>query len=170
MRLRVRVLVLAAALALGCERGGGERAAPPPAYAGVSGPATVRPDGTRASGRRGDRHARAASRRSRVVKRIEGKLARADGRLVVIRAPGAAPLTLRLAPGTTVTQGGRPAAIEALREGTEVRASYQTGGGGRPTAISIEAAPVGASAPAPAAEAGGGNWQVSPDPPPDGGG
>jgi hypothetical protein len=138
---RLGAAVLAAALAAaGCERAAGPARAPSaeavaPARAE---PADGRPDGVRTNGRRGDRHARAAARRSPGVKRIEGTLARADRRQVVIRAPGGAPLTLRVAPSTTVTLGGRPTPIEALREGAEVRASYRSGGG-RPTAIAIEA-------------------------------
>jgi hypothetical protein len=89
--------------------------------------------------RTGDRHARAAARRSPVVKRIDGRLARSDERTVVVGAPDAPPLTLRIAPGTAVTLDGLPARAEALPAGADVRAAYRTGDEGRPTAISIEA-------------------------------
>lgn len=158
MRLGAAVLAWALAAA-GCERAAGP--APEPAPEAAPGPpagprASGRPDAAGAGGRRGDRHARAAARRSRVVKRVEGTLARADARQVVIRAPGAPPVTLRVAPSTTVMVGGRPAGVAALREGAEVRASYRPGDGGRPTAIAIEARDGGRPAPparpAPSAE------------------
>jgi hypothetical protein len=125
----------------------------------------------------GDRHARAAARRSHLVKRTTGKLARADERVLVIGdGSGAAPLTLRIAPGTAVTLDGEPARPEALPPGAEVRAAYRTGDGGRPTAITVEvrrapgavppppapAAP--ATAPSPAAPAPAPEDEPSPEP------
>ncbi len=98
-----------------------------------------RADEPGASGGRGDRHARAAARRSPTVKRAEGTLARAGERSVAIRQAGAPELTLRVAPGTTITVNGRPARLATLREGIQVGVAYRTGSGGRPTAISIEA-------------------------------
>jgi hypothetical protein len=38
-----------------------------------------------------------------------------------------------------VTIDGRQAQVSELREGTQVRASYQQQGGGEPTAVRIEA-------------------------------
>jgi hypothetical protein len=73
------------------------------------------------------------------VKAIEGSLARASDRLVVIRPPAAPELALRVAPGTRVTVDGRPARAQALRPGAEVRAEYRTGRGGLPTAVSLDA-------------------------------
>lgn len=134
--MRLTAAVVAALVAAACGRG---EPAPDPVPAPAPEAAAERPDATSTGGRRGDRHARAAARRSPKVKRIEGTLSKADERRVVIRAPGEAPVTLRVAPSTTVTVGGRPTRIDALREGAEVRASYRTGGGGRPTAIAIEA-------------------------------
>jgi hypothetical protein len=87
---------------------------------------------------RGDRHARAAAGRARPAKRIDGTLARLDGRLLVIRSPAGSELTLRTSPSTRVTLEGRPAELESLREGAEVRATYESGGG-RPAALSVEA-------------------------------
>lgn len=120
-----------------------------------AGPAAPGPGGGR-----GDRHARASARRSPTVKRVEGTLAHAGERSVVIRQAGAPELTLGVAPGTTITVNGRPARLEGLREGAEVRAAYRTGSGGRPTALSIEArAAAGSGAPETspgAAESGGG--------------
>jgi hypothetical protein len=137
--MRGRAVVIAALLAAACERDARGPAASPAAPAERPAAADP-PEGERASGRRGDRHARAAARRSPKVKRVEGTLSRADPKRVVIRAPGAAPLTLRLSPSTTVTLDGRPAGVETLPEGAEVRASYRVGGGGRPTALTVEAA------------------------------
>jgi hypothetical protein len=137
-RLRRGAAVLAAALlAAGCEGAAEREPRAPDAAPAAAVPKGERPDGERTGGRRGDRHARAAARRSPRVKRVEGTLTSAARGRVVIRAPGAAPLTLRVAPSTAVTVGGRPAAIEALRAGAEVRASYRSGGG-RPMAIGIE--------------------------------
>jgi hypothetical protein len=137
--------------------------------------AAQRPSDVRASERRGDRHARAAARRSPGVKRVAGTVSRAGARVLSVRSAGAPPLTLRVAPSTTITVDGRPARLEALREGAEVRASYRTTGG-RPTAIAIEAqtpaapVPVPVPEPEPEPEPGGASWGTSPDPPPDGGG
>jgi hypothetical protein len=88
---------------------------------------------------------------------------------VAIRPAGAPPLTLRVGPRTTITVDGRPARLEALREGAEVRASYRTGGG-RPTAIAIEAQAPAQDPPSPEREPGGANWGTSPELPPVGGG
>lgn len=54
-----------------------------------------------------------------------------------------------------MTVNGRPAELERLREGAEVRAAYQAGDGGRPTALSIEVR----SAPR---EESGGAWKGVP--------
>ncbi|HET8539703.1 MAG TPA: hypothetical protein VFL83_07510 [Anaeromyxobacter sp.] len=113
-----------------------------PAGAAAAARADARPPGpppAAPANPRGDRHARAATRQSRNVKRADGTLVRADGRTVVLAKPGAPPLTLRIAPGTRVTLDGRPARAEALPPGADVRASYQTGDAGRPTAVAIEA-------------------------------
>jgi hypothetical protein len=160
VRRTAAFLGIAAALAVGCRTEPPPPPQQPPAARPAERSAPVPPA---AAGPRGDRHARAAARRSPKVKRVDGKLARCDRRAVVIRAPGVPALTLRVAPGTAVTLDGRPARSEALPPGADVRAAYRTGEGGRPTAISIEArvAPVD---PPP------GNWETSPDPRPDGGG
>jgi hypothetical protein len=91
-----------------------------------------------ASGR-GDRHARAAARHARAVKRVDGTLARAGDRQVVIQRRGAPELSLRVTPDAAVTMDGKPARLEDVPEGAEVRAAYRTGNGGRPTALSLEA-------------------------------
>lgn len=165
-------LVTAAALAalLACEPASQGDRAERPARAEADGaparpapPAAERPSEGRTSVRRGDRHARAAARQSPKVKRVEGTLARSGPRQVVIRPAGRPELTLRVAPTTTVTLDGRPARADALREGVEVRASYETGSGGRPTAIRIEA-----NAPKPPAERRPA-W-TPPEPPQDNGG
>jgi hypothetical protein len=111
---------------------------PPAAGRASDAPPAEAAEARAAPGASGDRHARAAARRKHVVKRTTGKLARADERVVVIGGPDAPPLTLRIAPGTTVTLDGQPARPEALPPGAEVRAAYRTGDGGRPTAISVE--------------------------------
>lgn len=95
--------------------------------------------GERGAGRRGDRHARAAARRARNVKTIEGAVSQASDRQVIVRSPGRPPIALRVEPGTSVTVGGQPARAGALREGEPIRASYRTGADGRQTALSIEA-------------------------------
>jgi hypothetical protein len=133
--------VLAAlALAVGCERAPpGAAPAPAATPAPPAPPEAERPAAAPPARRRGDRHARAAARQSRLVKVVEGTVARAGARQVVIRPRGAAAVTLRVVPGTRVTLDGKPARAAALREGAEVRASYQAGGDTRPTALSIEA-------------------------------
>lgn len=181
MRLWVVSFVAAAALAaLGpaCEGPeSGLRASAEGAAVSVAQPEATgqRPPDVQPGERRGDRHARAAARRAPGVKEIAGTVSRAGARTVAIRPAGAPPLTLRVGPRTTITVDGRPARLDALREGAEVRASYRTGGG-RPTAIAIAAqAPAPAPAPAqdppsPEGEPGGANWGTSPEPPPVGGG
>jgi hypothetical protein len=140
MRLAIACLWCAALLA--CD----ERAVTPaPAPAAPSdartSPETTRPqrpgEPPAASGR-GDRHARASARRAPTVKRVAGTISRANGRLVVIRRPGAPEVTLRIAPGTSVTVNGQPARADALPPGADVRAAYETGSGGRPTALTLE--------------------------------
>jgi hypothetical protein len=122
----------------------GEPAPPAPAPAPATDAATDAAAG-RAAGDatpafpRGDRHARAAARNRHVVKRVRGRLARADDRAVVIGDRGAPPLTLRIAPGTSVTLDGKAIRAEALPPGVDVRAAYRTGDGGRPTALTVEA-------------------------------
>ncbi|WP_242346252.1 hypothetical protein [Anaeromyxobacter terrae] len=135
--------LLTAALALACKRGGEAAREQAPAEA----PATVaqrdgRTPGERSSGleesRRADRHRRAAAR-ARAIRKIEGTLERnADGR-VVIRAPGEESVVLRVGSATAITLDGRAAPLGSLREGTEVRASYESGRGGRPTALTLDA-------------------------------
>lgn len=143
-----RTLLLAAALlAAACDRGAGEPREQP---------AEERAADPRTSGRRGDRHQRAAARTAPAVKRVEGTLARAGEKQVVIRLPGEPEMTLRVAAGTTVTLNGRPARLDHLQPGAEIRAAYQTGQGGRPTAISIEARSPGKKDPAPPRAAAGG--------------
>ena len=183
MRSSAAFLAMAAALAACGSRpgsppaagGAAERAPAPPAPAA---PAIAPPP---APIPRGDRHARAAARRSRVVKRVEGILADRDDRTVVVGRPGAPALTLRISPGTSVTLDGRPARADALPPGAEVRAAYRTGDGGRPTALSVEARRPAGAAPAargagdadrPAADeaAGAVPWEASPEPAEPGGG
>lgn len=188
MRLCVLWFLAGAVLAAAgpaCERRaappGEPREAPQPAQATAPGSASAgetapeRPagaqEGERRSVRRGDRHARAEARRDPGVKRVTGTVARAGGRSVAIRSAGAPPLTLRVAPGTAITVDGRPAGPEALREGAEVRASYRKGGG-RPTAVTIDARTRRdpAARPEAAPEGGGASWGTSPEPAPDHGG
>jgi hypothetical protein len=115
------------------------RAAGDPGRAGAAardaGGAAERPG---ASGR-GDRHARAAARHARPVKRVDGTVARTGDRQVVIQRRGAPELSLRVTPDAAVTIDGKPARLEDVPEGAEVRAAYRTGNGGRPTALSLEA-------------------------------
>jgi hypothetical protein len=133
--MRWRFVFLAAAAAvLACERSGKPREQAAPAAQGPD-RASGRPEGAP----RGDRHARAAARRSLPVKRVDGTLASVGDRQVVIRRRGAPDLPLRVSPRTRVTLNGRPATFDGLREGADVRAAYQSGDGGRPTALSIEA-------------------------------
>lgn len=74
------------------------------------------------------------------MKRVRGKVDRADDRALVIGTRDARPpLTLRITPGTLVTLDGRPSRAESLPAGADVRAAYRTGDGGRPTALSVEA-------------------------------
>ncbi|BDG03677.1 hypothetical protein [Anaeromyxobacter oryzae] len=70
---------------------------------------------------------------------VTGTVARADETRLVIRAPDRPDVTLRVSDRTTVKVDGQPASIDRLEEGTSVRASFQTGHGGRPTAITVEA-------------------------------
>jgi hypothetical protein len=174
MRLWVVSFVAAAALvALGACEGpeSGLRASAEvaPASVGRSEAAGQRPPDVRAGERRGDRHARAAARRAPGPKEIAGTVSRAGARTVEIRTAGALPLTLRVGPRTAITVDGRPARPDALREGAEVRASYRTGGG-RPTAIAIEARGPAQDPPSPEPEPGGASWGTSPELPPVGGG
>lgn len=138
----------AALLAIACGGAGGDGpardAAAPAAEPATPGTAPLQ-SAERGAGRRGDRHARAAARRPRTVKTVEGAVSQASDRLVVVRSPGRPPLALRVGPGTTVTVEGRPARAGALREGAPVRAAYRTGADGRPTALSIEARAAGAA-------------------------
>lgn len=149
-----------------------QRGAPSaPAAAPAAETAPQRPAGARASERRGNRHARAEARRAPAVKRVAGTVSRAGGRSVAIRPAGGPPLTLRVAPGTSITVDGQPARLEALREGAEVRASYRAGGG-RPTAVSIDARTkaVPAARPEPPAAGGDSSRETSPESPADHGG
>ncbi len=121
------------------------------------------------TGPSGDRHARAEAHRPHQVKRARGKLARSDDRAIVVTRADGPPLTLRVAPGTSVTLDGRPARAEALPAGADVRAAYRTGDGERPTAITIEAQ--GPAEPKPAEQApSSGSGTPSPEPDPGGGG
>jgi hypothetical protein len=141
-----------------------------PASAAADAAPDAREDAAPAAVRSGDRHARAAARRSHVVKRARGTLARSDDRAIVVSRPDAAPLTLRVAPGTSVTLDGRPARAEALPPGADVRAAYRSGDGGRPTAIVIEAQRRGDAAPGGAGAPAAGDWVTSPEPAQPGGG
>jgi hypothetical protein len=160
------------AVALAACRSGPSRAAAeqPPAGRAPAASSAATADATATTGPGGDRHARAAARRSHLVKRARGTLARSDGRAIVVSRAGAPPLTLRVAPGTSVTLDGRPARAEALPPGAEVRAAYRTADGVRPTAIAVEAQrrpePAPGAAGAPAAE----DWEASPEPAAPGGG
>lgn len=82
---------------------------------------------------------RTAGRTPGGTQEIAGTVARADETRLVIHAPDRPDVTLRVSDRTTVEIDGQPASIDRLEEGTAVRASYQTGNGGRPTAIAIEA-------------------------------
>ncbi|HET7826566.1 MAG TPA: hypothetical protein VFK90_14625, partial [Anaeromyxobacter sp.] len=104
MRWRFVFLSAAAAL-LACERSGEPREQSAPAAHGTD-RASGRPEGAP----RGDRHARAAARRSLPVKRVDGTLASVGDRQVVIRRRGAPDLSLRVSQRTRVTLNGRPAA------------------------------------------------------------
>jgi hypothetical protein len=133
--MRWRGVIVAAVAALAsCERGGEPRDASADAAQGPD-----RASGRPESAARGDRHARAAARRSLTVKRVDGTVARVAERQLVIRRPGAPDLSLRVSSRTKVILNGRPADLDGLREGAEVRAAYQSGEGGRPTALTIEA-------------------------------
>jgi hypothetical protein len=159
MRSRAIVLALGAAL-LSC----GDRREPKaePQGSGEGSPASAQQAGERApSLQRGDRHARAAARRALPVKKVDGTLARVDERQVVIRRRGGPQLALRVSPSTRVTVNGRPAQLRGLREGAEVRAAYQSGDGGRATALSIEAR---------SGEAPEGGWRRRSTPQPESGG
>ena len=82
---------------------------------------------------------RRAAERATAVRKVAGTVEHATPYRVTIRAPGEPALGLRVAAGTKVTLDGRPTRAEALKEGTAVRAAYQTGGGAAATALSIEA-------------------------------
>ncbi len=81
----------------------------------------------------------AAGRAQAGTQQVTGTVARADETRLVIRAPDRPDLTLRVTDRTAVKVDGRPASADQLEEGSSVRASFQTGSGGRPTAISVEA-------------------------------
>lgn len=82
---------------------------------------------------------RTVGRTSSATQEITGTVARADETRLVIHTPDRPDVTLRVSDRTTVKVDGQPASIDRLEEGTSVRASFQTGTGGRPTAIAIEA-------------------------------
>jgi hypothetical protein len=90
-------------------------------------------------GPRGDRHARAAAGRARPIHEIEGTIVRSDGALVAVRSRDGRETRLRIGPRTTVTAPrsapGRPA---RLAPGDEVRASWRSGDGEPPTALSVQ--------------------------------
>lgn len=81
----------------------------------------------------------------RVAQEVAGTLTRAATDQVVIRSEAHGDLTLRVNDGTRITVDGQPASPDRLREGVEVRAAYETGGGGRPTATFIQAESAGAA-------------------------
>jgi hypothetical protein len=81
----------------------------------------------------------AGDRTSATTEQITGTVARVDETRLVIRPPDRPEVTLRVTDRTSVTVDGRPASPARLLEGTEVRASYSTENGGRPTAVAIEA-------------------------------
>lgn len=70
---------------------------------------------------------------------IEGTLARAASHQIVIRSHDLGDVTLRVNDGTSIVVDGQPASPDRLQEGSPVRASFETGQGGRPTATRIEA-------------------------------
>jgi hypothetical protein len=150
---RREILAALAAVALSC----GDRKGEPRETAPAGGEASApdRPGERPPSLERGDRHARAAARRTLVVKRVEGTVARVGERQVVIRRRGGPEVSLRVSERTKVTVNGRPAGLERLREGAEVRAAYRSDEGGRATALSIEAR-------SPPAEEGGRRWKGEP--------
>ncbi|WP_243338273.1 hypothetical protein [Anaeromyxobacter soli] len=167
--------LLAAALALACKRG--ERAAreqdpvEPPTVAQRDGRTPEERSAGPEESRRADRHRRAAIR-ARAIRKIEGTLERcAEGR-VVIRAPGEESVVLRVGDATAITLDGRTAPLASLREGSPVRASYESGRGGRPTALTIDARSAPRTdRPAPEGPAPDSRWVPNSGPPgSDGGG
>jgi hypothetical protein len=102
------------------------------------------PEATPRAGRQ-----RRVAEKAHTVRHVAGRLEEASGQQVIIRAPGEPRLTLRVSSLTAVTVDGRPSRLESLQRGTDVRASYQTGGGARPTALAIEVRSGGADPPPP---------------------
>jgi hypothetical protein len=139
-RSRLTVLLLAATLAAACKRERGDRPAPtepqPTAAQEVGRSPSERPSAPE-PGQRANRQRRAAARAS-AVRHVAGTLERRSLERVVIRGPGEERVTLTIARGTAITLDGRAASVETLREGSAVRASYESGRGERPTALSIE--------------------------------
>ncbi|HSD20798.1 MAG TPA: hypothetical protein VLC54_12210 [Anaeromyxobacter sp.] len=137
---RLSVLLLSAALAFACKRerdDGRPPAEAKPTAAQQEGRSPAEAPSASESSRRANRQRRAAARAS-TVRHVAGTLEHRSVERVVIRGPGEERVTLQIARGTEITLDGRPATLEALREGSAVRAAYESGHGERPTALSIE--------------------------------
>jgi hypothetical protein len=137
---RLAVLLLAAALAFACKREHDDGRAPAeaqPTAAQQEGRSPAEGPSAPEPSQRANRQRRAAARAS-TVRHVAGTLERRSMERVVIRGPGEERVTLRIARATEITLDGRPATLEALREGSAVRAAYESGRGERPTALSIE--------------------------------
>jgi hypothetical protein len=153
---RLAALVLVAALAA-CGRERARRPAPPEpqptAAQEVGRSPSELPSAAPEPGQRASRQRRAAVRAS-AVRHVAGTLERRSEERVVIRGPGAERVTLAIDRGTAITLDGRAARVEALREGSEVRAAYESGRGERPAALSIEGRSAGGRAAATEASSG----------------
>lgn len=143
IRTRLAALLLyggalcAAALACG-DSGAPRRGAP--SGAGPAASAAPSPDerASPPSPRRGDRHARAAAGRARPVHEVVGTLVRSEGGRIVIRPDGGREVTLRMGPRTALTAPPGGDARTALGAGAEVRASWRSGDGDPPAALSVD--------------------------------
>jgi len=137
---RLTVLLVTAALALACKRERADekpQAEARPTAAQEGGRSLAERPSSPEPSRRANRQRRAAARAG-TIRHIAGTLERRSSERVVIRGPGAESVTLRIARGTEIKLDGRPASLDSLREGSEVRAAYESGRGERPTALSIE--------------------------------
>jgi hypothetical protein len=108
-------------------------AANPPVAARPSGGA----EGQATAPRRGDRHARGAAGRARPIHEIVGTIVRSERGQVAIRPKDGREVTLQIGPRTTVTAPGVPGQAP-LTPGEEVRASWRSGEGDPPTALSVD--------------------------------
>lgn len=141
MTLRTGLAAAALWAAVGC----GDRGAPPspvPAVAGgTRGARSARAD-DRATvpGPRGDRHARAAAGRARPIHEVQGTIVRSERGLLAVRSQDGRETTLRIGPRTAVTvpSSSAPGRRTPLAPGVEVRASWRSGEGNPPTALSVQ--------------------------------